>query len=574
MLETANFGPIECRLWKKAAIRRPAERATEPRRRYGTNAYSCKSICNWRSEAGLNSSVASITGHGRFHLAAALIALLSGCASIDFDYPRVESTAPLDTDDTFLGSEFVEMVESKPEAESGFYPLLDGLDALSARLLLAKRAERTIDTQYYLIKTDQTSFAFIGALLQAADRGVRVRLLLDDVFTKGYDAGMAALDSHPNFSIRIFNPANRGAMGKFYSSTTNLSRINRRMHTKSFTADNQITILGGRNIADEYFGAREDAKFGDLDVVGVGSIVKGVSNMFDSFWNHETALPIAAFAKMPDDPAAELENLRVRFAASREQIMQTKYADAVVTRALEFLVMDDDVFDWSPYELVYDSPDKGIKSKSGPSIAITTPLLEALQSAEEELIVLSPYFVPRKKGIEIFSELQARGVKVTIITNSLAANNHASVHGGYAPSRKPLLRNGVRIYEVRPDAEVPGSQSYAADDARTTMHTKAFLVDRKAVFIGSFNFDPRSANLNTESGVIIRSEKMATHFGDLIYSRLERQTYEVFLNEEGDLRWRGFKDGQEIIYKKEPESTWGRRFTAGFVRMMPIRGQL
>ena len=300
----------------------------------------------------MKSNVASIAGRGRFHLAAALFALLSGCASIDFDYPRVESTAPLDTGDTFLGSELAELVESKPEAESGFYPLLDGIDALSARLLLADHAERTIDTQYYLIKTDQTSFAFIDALLQAADRGVRVRLLLDDVFTKGYDAGMAALDSHPNFSIRIFNPSNRGAMGKFYSSTTNLSRINRRMHTKSFTVDSQVTILGGRNIADEYFGAREDAKFGDLDVVGVGSVAKGVSNMFDSFWNHETALPVPAFAKMPDDPTAELEKLRARIEASREQIEQTKYADAVVARELEFLGKDIGVFDWAPYKLV------------------------------------------------------------------------------------------------------------------------------------------------------------------------------------------------------------------------------
>jgi putative cardiolipin synthase len=394
----------------------------------------------WHEEGVLSRSVTSAKAYGRIHIAGMLLALLSGCASIDFDYPRVESTAPLDTDDTFLGSELAERVESKPQAESGFYPLLDGIDALTVRLLLAERAERTIDTQYYLIKTDQTSFAFIDALLQAADRGVRVRLLLDDVFTKGYDLGMAALDSHPNFSIRIFNPFNRGAMGKFYSSTTNLSRINRRMHTKSFTVDNQVTILGGRNIADEYFGAREDAKFGDLDVVGIGSIAKGVSSMFDSFWNHETALPVPAFSKMPDDPAAELEKLRVRMQASREQIEQSKYADAITARELEFLGKSINVFDWAPYKLVYDSPDKGIKSKSGPSIAITTPLLEALQSAEEELIVLSPYFVPRKTGIEIFSELQARGVKVTIITNSLAANNHATVHGRYSPSRKPTAR--------------------------------------------------------------------------------------------------------------------------------------
>jgi putative cardiolipin synthase len=385
---------------------------------------------------------------------------------------------------------------------------------------------------------------------------------------------MAALDSHPNFEIRIFNPFNRGAAGKAWSGLTNLGRVNRRMHSKTFTVDNQVTIIGGRNIADEYFGAREDAKFGDLDVVGVGSVANRVSSMFDSFWNHETALPVQAFAKMPDDPAAQLVLLRERLLRAREQIKDTKYAKAVQAKALEFMDKDNTKFEWAPYQLVYDSPDKGIKSKAGPSVAITPKLVEALKSAEKELIVLSPYFVPRKKGVEFFSELQARGVNVTIVTNSLAANNQITVHGGYAPSRKPLLKNGIKIYEVRPDADVPGAELVAANGAKATLHTKAFLVDGKRVFIGSFNFDPRSANLNTESGVIIQSAQMGSSFRNRVEAGLKKQTYELFLNEDGKLRWRAFDDGQEVIYKKEPQSTWGERFMAGFMRLMPIRGQL
>ncbi len=512
--------------------------------------------------------------HRRLFLITLALSVTTGCASIDFDYPRVESTAVVDTNDTYLGSKAAELLASKPATESGFYPLADGIDALTARLLLAERAERTIDTQYYLIKRDTSSTAFIDALLRAADRGVRVRLLLDDVFTKGYDAGMAALDSHPNFEIRIFNPFNRGAAGKAWSGLTNLGRVNRRMHTKTFTVDNQVTIVGGRNIADEYFGAREDAKFGDLDVVGVGPVANEVSVMFDSFWNHHTALPVPAFAKIPDDPAAQLVILRERLLRAREQIKGTKYAEAVVATALEFMDKDRAEFEWAPYELVYDSPDKGIKSKAGPSVAITPKLVEALKSAEKELIVLSPYFVPRKAGVEIFSELQARGVNVTIVTNSLAANNQITVHGGYAPSRKPLLKKGIQIYEVSPDADVPGAEIVAASGAKATLHTKAFLVDRKRVFIGSFNFDPRSANLNTESGVIIESQQMASMFGDRVDAGLRTQTYELFLNDDGKLRWRGYDDGQEVIYKKEPKSTWGQRFIAGFMRLMPIRGQL
>jgi len=515
-----------------------------------------------------------MTPHRRIYLATAVLVTLTGCATIDFDYPRVESTTMVDTKDTHLGSVVRQLSASKPADQSGFYALQDGIDALTARLLLAERAERTIDTQYYLIKTDETSSAFIDALLKAADRGVRVRLLLDDVFTQGYDAGMAALDSHPNFEIRIFNPFHRGAAGRTWSGLTDLSRVARRMHAKSFTVDGQITILGGRNIADEYFGAHEDIKFGDLDVVGIGPISKQVSTMFDSYWNHETALPVPAFASMPDDPGSQLLSVREKLAQARERVKDTKYAGAVISTAMDFMNSDSDLFEWAPYQLVFDSPDKGIKSADSPTVDITQPLAEALQSAESEVIVLTPYFVPRKSGIEFFSQLQSRGVKVTIVTNSLAANNHAPVHGGYAPSRKLLLRNGVRIYEARPDASVPGAHLVAAEDATTTLHTKAFIVDRKKVFIGSFNFDPRSVKYNTESGVIIESELLSQYFGGLIDSELKMQAYELFLNDDGRLRWRSFENGEARIYKKEPEASLKQRFIAALFRLLPVKGQL
>jgi putative cardiolipin synthase len=503
-----------------------------------------------------------------------VVAALSACASIDFDYPREESHPVFDTEGTYLGARYAELNAEIPEGSSAFHPLVDGIDALAARLLLAEKAERTIDTQYYLIKTDHTSYAFIDALLKAADRGVRVRLLLDDVFTTGYDTGMAALDSHPNFEIRIFNPFNRGAMGKAWAGTTNLSRVNRRMHTKSFTVDSQATIVGGRNIADEYFGAREDAKFGDLDVVGIGQMARDVSTMFDTFWNHETALPVPAFANMPDDPAAELVKLRERLSSRMEEIKQGKYADAVRATEARFMTEGSDAWEIAPYKLVYDTPDKGIKSKEGPEQAITQSLAESIQAADNRLVVLSPYFVPMKSGIELFAELEERGVEVVIVTNSLAANNHATVHGGYTPSRKPLLRAGVEIYEVRPDAEVPGSEIVAASGAKATMHTKAYLVDDDELFIGSFNFDPRSANLNTESGVLVHSEELADMFYRFFDAGRLTQAYEVTLDEDGDLLWRTIIDGEEKTYTKEPESTWGQRFTAGFMRIMPVRSQL
>jgi putative cardiolipin synthase len=498
-----------------------------------------------------------------------LLLSVAGCATIDYDFPRQESYFLPDTSDTYLARQVEPAVEIHPPDQSGFYPMNDGVNALTTRLLLAEKAEKSIDVQYYLIKNDIVGRIFIYRLLQAADRGVRVRLLVDDMFTSGYDIGLAALDSHPKFEIRIYNPFHRGALGRAQSAVTGFGRINRRMHNKSFTADNQITIIGGRNIADEYFGVREDAKFGDLDVIGIGRVVQEVSNMFDTYWNHETALPVPAFVKEPDDPEAALNELRERLARSIDEIRDSAYANAVRAKYLEYLEPGKTLFEWAPYQLIVDSPDKGIKARAEQADSITTPLIESIRSAEQELIIVSPYFVPLKSGVEGLARLEERGVEVTVITNSLAANNQFTVHGGYAPSRKPLLEAGVEIYEARPDADVAGTEFIEASGAKATLHTKAFIVDDKEVFIGSFNFDPRSANLNTELGVIIRDPELALIYTVLVEDALPKQTFEAFLNEDGKLRWRGYKDGEEIIYDKEPETTWGQRFSAWLARIIP-----
>ena len=360
-------------------------------------------------------------------LALSVLVFAGGCATIDYDYPRTESFHETDTADTYLGQQIVPVVATKPEGYSGFYPIGDGIDALASRILLARRAEKTIDVQYYLIKSDIVGRAFILTLLNAADRGVRVRLLLDDMFTAGYDVGMAALHSHPNFEIRIYNPFNRGAAGRSLGAMTSFSRINRRMHNKSFTVDNQITIIGGRNIADEYFGAREDSKFSDLDVVGVGPVVQDVSNMFDTYWNHSTALPAPAFVKELEDPEAALDELRKNLESAMDDIRDSKYAGAVRERIDKYIETDSHMFEWAPYKLVVDSPDKGIKKKAAEADSITTPLLESLDSAEQKIVIVSPYFVPRKGGIEGLVALEKRGIDVTVITNSSGCKQ--PVHG-------------------------------------------------------------------------------------------------------------------------------------------------
>ena len=337
--------------------------------------------------------------------------LVGGCASIDLDYPRTESTAPnpADTADSVLGRFVHKLPEDFPPGQSGFYIVKDGIEALALRLLLAERAEYTIDAQYYLIKDDHVGNAFLKALLAAADRGVRVRLLIDDMFTKGHDAEIAVLDSHPNFEIRIFNPfGHRSA--RALDGLMNFSRVNRRMHNKSFTVDNQFTMVGGRNIADEYFGASEDENFGDLGVLGIGPVVSDISNMFDAYWNHPAAIPVPGFAKMPKDPESLIPELRERAARKLADIENTPYAEAVGNQILENLEKDTTEFTWAPYQLIYDSPDKGVKAKAKDAAHITTPLLESLQGAQNELIIISAYFVLRKSGIEHFSELRNRGI--------------------------------------------------------------------------------------------------------------------------------------------------------------------
>lgn len=504
-----------------------------------------------------------------------LVALLLGlgaCASVDFDYPKRETGAFQDTADTYMGRQLAPLVEAHP-GEAGFYLLFDGIDALAARLLMAHRAERSIDVQYYLVTNDMIGHLFIGSLLKAADRGVRVRLLLDDIQTQGYDAGMTALDSHPNFEVRIFNPF-AGRSTRVGDGIGDFSRVNRRMHNKSFTVDNQITLIGGRNIAGEYFAAREDVNFGDVDVIGVGPVVDDVSHMFDTYWNSRAAVPVPGFAKIPDDPEEALEQLRARIDATRDEVKGTPYAEAVAADIERFINREAGTFTWAPYELVYDSPDKAQPDKADQAESIVTPLRRSVDRAERELIVISPYFVPLKSGIEFFQELRDRSIEVIIITNSLAATNHAIVHSGYAPARRPLLELGIKIYEVRHDAPVSGVRRGGSGASLATLHTKAFIVDRRELFIGSFNWDPRSVNINTELGVIIISPGLAGLSAAIVDDHVDSRTYEVILNEKGHLRWVD-RSGKEPVYlSKEPDTGFWRRFSASFMQILPVKSQL
>lgn len=499
-----------------------------------------------------------------------LAALVAACSTVDFQAPREASYADVDTSDTRLGRNLGPLRRARAP-QSGFYPLFVGVDALSARLLLMERAQKTIDTQYYLVGDDPIGDLYFESLLKAADRGVRVRLLIDDIGTRSIEDKLGPLNSHRNLELRLFNPfANRGTR---LFDAWDMARLNRRMHNKSLTADNEVTIMGGRNIAAEYFAANPAYNFGDIDIAAIGPVVHDTSGMFDRYWNDERSVPYGQLAPT-EYGAAERDAFRARLRASIATLAGTPYGDLVRERMAHLADESGVEYHWAPYRLVYDAPGVAFSREASPDDLITAPLTNVANRAEKELLVISPYFVPRRRGSEWLTGLARRGVQVDVLTKGLAANDHIYVYGGYAPVRKPLLKEGVRFFELRGNLVFEGTRSSGATQADSKLHGKAFVVDRRYLFAGSFNWDPRSANLNTEMGVIIDSEEFSQLLTDSVYDALPRNAYEVYLAEDGDLRWRTRVAGEQRVYEKEPESGWWKRFKANLTRLLPIRGQL
>ncbi len=505
-------------------------------------------------------------------LAMLFLAGSGGCATVDFDSPKEESYAPIETEATLIGRWVSEFSEDRV-GRSGFLLVPEPLNAMAFRVSGAARAEQTIDAMYYLINADKAGLIFINSLIEAAERGVRVRLLLDDILTGGYDRGLIALDAHPNIQIRMFNPfARRGPLSRNLNFLGDFGRLNRRMHNKAFIIDNQAAVIGGRNIGDEYFAADEVANFGDLDVFAIGPVVREISEMFDLYWNHRLAVPVNRVIDPPEQPFQEIAELRVRIASALQDV-DTDHYTQVVEEIRERERVYHDQLSWVPYDFVYDDPDKADEELAAGARTIVPPLREAIVAGDEELMIVSPYFVPQT-SMEGFRELRDHGMSIKVVTNSLTANNHLVVHSGYAPTRKPLLRMGVELYEVRSDVQVEGVEKTGMARSGGTLHTKAFIVDREVLFIGTFNWDPRSKNLNTEMGIILYAPALASANAEMVMRRIPTHAYTLRLDDRDRIEWVTRIDGEEVIYTKEPESTWWQRFKVGFYRMLPIEEQL
>ena len=510
----------------------------------------------------------ALPGLFRFLILTAALTI-AGCASLPPQTGRSSTTALAPNAETRLGRALAVPVAANP-GKSGFHDLSDPHDAFAARGLLCNAAEKSIDTQYYIWSGDQTGELLFGALWRAAQRGVRVRLLVDDLGTRHLDATLAVLDADPNIEVRIYNPfPTRDA--KALGFVTDFSRVNRRMHNKSLTVDNQASIIGGRNIANEYFDFGHGLGFTDSDVLAVGPIVQEISETFDSYWNSPSAYPVA---RIIDTPTAQMTAQVLKgFEDAKNDAESVQYIQALrTTPLLEELDRHALALEWTDVKLVTDDPAKTLDKQGRTDLLLYPDLVRTLGTPQHTLDVVSPYFVPSKRGEDMLIGFARSGVDVRVVTNSLASNDESSVHSGYAKHREVLLKAGVRIWEIKPTPvqQLPGHKSHNVWTSSSALHGKMYAVDRQRIFIGSYNFDQRSANLNTEQGLVIDSTSLAGKLGTVLDEELPLAAWEVRLRPDGKMEWIDHAGGQEVRFDSEPQTTWWTRAKASMVSILPI----
>jgi putative cardiolipin synthase len=501
--------------------------------------------------------------------------LLGACASLPDPSTHPRSYQVSDPDSRL--SRAVTDDVAHHAGQSGFYLLANGLDAFAARMLLIDAAERTIDAQYYLFHDDLTGNLLLERLLAAADRGVRVRLLIDDMDTRGRDADFAALDGHPNFALRLFNPfGSRSA--RMLEMITRFGRVSRRMHNKSFTVDGTATVVGGRNIGNEYFAANPDVEFGDLDVLAAGPVARDVLEVFDAYWNHELAYPASALVRAPV-PTPRLAEVRQRLREVAAEAANSAYAQRVRESALiERLAQERLPMRRGTAEVFADSPDKLLRAPTERATHMGPSLRRRVSDTSRELLIFSPYFVPGAEGVDWLAERVASGVRVRIITNSLASNDVPLVHAGYARYRRDLLARGIELYEAKPQAgpqeQTDKTRHHIGSSSKASLHAKTFVFDRERLFIGSLNLDPRSARLNTEMGLMFESPELAEAVAAWFDEELTDYAYELALDDHGRLAWLDHRTAGEVRYARDPETGLFKRLLVWLAGMLPIEEQL
>ncbi|WP_213226243.1 phospholipase D family protein [Caballeronia sp. NK8] len=524
-----------------------------------------------------------------------LTTLLAACATrppaTAFDRPVSHALASNEA--TPLANALAPLEQRHPD-QSAVRLLPTGTDALQARIALARAATKTLDMQYYIAEEDNTGKLLLGAALYAADRGVRVRMLVDDLNFKDIDQIMAALNTHNNIEIRVFNPygsAQRSFSERTQNFFTNLGHFTRRMHNKAMIADNQIAIVGGRNLGDEYFSASPTLQFRDLDVFAAGPVTPQISASFDDYWNSSLSYPLRVLNKQKFDPA-ELDKTRDDLRAHwRKQAEPLNAKPLNATPLAQQISREEMGLVWAPTEFWVDSPSK----IEHPSDDYKSPpmqrLVDLLKDAQSEFLILSPYFVPHDTGVKTLGAATRRGVRVAVLTNSLAATDAVAVQAGYAPYRVPLLQNGVELYEFKP-IQLEGERSPRAglfgSQSRASLHAKAYVIDRSILVIGSMNLDPRSAKLNTELALVIHSKPIAEEAARLFVNGTspkvswQVQLASAAVTEElrrtgapqSGLVWITEYNNSLVTWNFDPEAGFYRNAMTGLFMLLPVDKQL
>ncbi|TDG07624.1 phospholipase D family protein [Paraburkholderia guartelaensis] len=544
----------------------------------------------------VTSRCAPLQAPRRAFFALVCLALVAGCATRPpaTDYPR-ETSAALPAQQasaTPLGTALAAPVAAHPD-ESGFRLLATGTDSLQMRVALARAATKTLDMQYYIANEDTTGKLLLGSALYAADRGVRVRMLVDDLNFHDIDRLMAALNSHPNIQIRVFNPYGSTSESMYLRTRnffTNVDQFTRRMHNKATIVDNEMAIVGGRNLGDEYFNASPTIDFRDLDVLTAGPVAQSVSASFDEYWNSSISYPLRVLNHQKFD-AHDLDtardDLRKHWRESAEPynakpLNATPLAQQIAGNTLGLV--------WAKWAFVADSPGKIAGSEKGELGDAMRSLLDRIHQAHSSVLVFSPYFVPHDTGVQTIRALTSHGVRVAILTNSLAATDAVAVQAGYSPYRVPLLEAGTELYEFKPQQGehtderrfgVVGSRS------RASLHAKAYVIDDSTLVIGSLNLDPRSARLNTELALTIESPPIAHEVADLFKRATSPQvSYHVTLATPAQLAllkgttvtsrlvWTDEENGMIRTYNLDPGAGFYRNVLTGLFLLLPVDSQL
>ena len=500
--------------------------------------------------------------------------MITGCNMIPKNYPRTSSHALTNYKSTDIGKIIGREVARHP-GKSGFDVIQYGREAFTARIAMTDLTQKTLDLQYYLWEVDEIGRLLAIHTLEAADRGVKVRILLDDIGLAGRDDMIAAMDAHPNIEIRIFNPfSNR--FSHALNFLTDLKRVNHRMHNKTAIMDNSFALVGGRNIGNEYFGVSDEINFRDMDIAAVGPVVRDVSKMYDYFWNGKWAVPITMLTSKTYTMKDLKKNRKIlESRVARDHYPYPLQSDSIkLQRHLKQLVKK---FVWAKGNIYFNDPNQMKLTVNKQTDTLIHRLHRRMERLNKSISIEAAYFIPGEGGMKYIESMRKRGVKVRILTNSLKSNDVLTAYAGYNTYRKRLLQLGVELYELKHTAggnKIINRRSAKAD-VNTGLHAKIMVYDNKDIFVGSFNLDPRSSVINTEEGLYVQSPALAKRVKDYMKEGVNLENaYRLGLDAKGNITWTTIENGKKVVYTSEPKAGGWDMAKVKLFQLLPFENQL